>query len=147
MSKKHKKFRDTWASQSQLGSHYGLPAIAVGKELIKAGLKDSETKQPTSNALSSGYAISTPLKDGTPFFMWNMKKVNAILSSDHQKLTATEFHVRNVQKALKNAERMANEGQDKLAYIYLDSVYDDVPKEIREKVRRIVEGDVDGESG
>src|ERR1035437_2349724 len=86
MSKKHRKFADIWASQGRIGAHYGLSAIAVGKELQKAGLKDPQTKQATQKAIDEGYAKSTPLRDGTPYSMWNKQKIQSVLSGQHQRL-------------------------------------------------------------
>jgi len=71
---KEKKFNQIWSNQTNLGKKFGLSAIAVGKILVKEGLKDQKTKSATEKALNEGYAKSTPLKDGTPYFMWNIEK-------------------------------------------------------------------------
>jgi len=62
-----------WVSQTDLGAAYGLSAIAVGKHLSAAGLKDGRT--PTERALDDGYAIPAPLRNGTPNFRWHRGKV------------------------------------------------------------------------
>jgi len=46
-----KLFKKTWASQSNIGKKFGLSAIAIGKILLVHGLRDSETKLPTSKAI------------------------------------------------------------------------------------------------
>jgi hypothetical protein len=42
--------------------------------LVKESLKDQKTKSATEKALNEGYVKLTPLKDGTPYFMWNIEK-------------------------------------------------------------------------
>jgi hypothetical protein len=111
---KKKKFNQIWSNQTNLGNKFRLSAIAIGKLLIDNRLKDKKTKMATTKAIDEGYAKDTPLKDGTPYFMWNIETV-------------------------REAERLDREGQDKLAYMIYDSAYDDVPKDIREEVRSIIE--------
>jgi basic membrane lipoprotein Med (substrate-binding protein (PBP1-ABC) superfamily) len=93
----------------------------------------------TKKALDEGYAKSTPLKDGTPYFMWNIDKVRGLISKDHQPLSKVDYWVNEVQKMLKQAEKMCSEGNDKLGFMLADSVYDEVPKDIRQEVRAKVE--------
>ena len=81
MGKSKNKFKATWKNQKELGLIYGKSAIAVGKALIELGLKDSSTKQPTEKALSEEIAKSTPLKDGTPFFLWHKVKTSRMLDT------------------------------------------------------------------
>ena len=64
---------------------FGMTAIEVGRILIAHGLKDEKTKEATKEALSNGYARFTPLKDGTPFFMWDKEKVTEIVVKDKSK--------------------------------------------------------------
>jgi hypothetical protein len=106
---------------------------------MEADLKDSATKLATKKALDEGYAKSTPLKDGTPYFMWNIDKVRGLIAKDHQPLSKVDYWVNEVQKMLKQAEKMCNEGNDKLGFMLADSVYDEVPKDIRQEVRAKVE--------
>jgi hypothetical protein len=138
MSKNKKKFNQIWSSQTDLGKKFGLSAIAVGKLLIEAGLKDAVTKSATEKALKDGYAKSTPLKDGTPYFMWNIEKVRPLIAKDHQPLSTIEYWVREVLDIYKEAQKSDDEG-NKFAYLMLDGMYDDVPKDIREEVRAKVE--------
>jgi hypothetical protein len=87
MSKNQKpKFNQIWSNQTNLGKKFGLSAIAVGKLLTEAGLKDPNTKQATEKAIEEGYAKATPLKDGTPYFMWNNEKVKHIIEKDNASL-------------------------------------------------------------
>jgi hypothetical protein len=48
-------------------------------------------------AKSEGYCTSTPLRDGTAFWMWNRQKVEALMqSSGHQKLHPHEVKAREL---------------------------------------------------
>ena len=134
MSKKtkSKKFSQVWSNQTEFGRQFGISAIAVGKFLIEAGLKDPTTKLATNKALDEEYAKSTPLKDGTPYFMWNIDKVRSLIAKDHQPLSMVDYWVKEVEKMLKQAEKMCNEGNDKLGFMLADSVYDEVPKSIKQ---------------
>jgi hypothetical protein len=76
--KRHQKFTDVWANQTNLGKQFGLSAIAMGKKLKELGLR-GEDGNPTVQALLEGYCILTPLKDGTPFFMWSRQKIKELL--------------------------------------------------------------------
>jgi hypothetical protein len=97
MGKKgHQKFADVWANQTNLGKQFGLSAIAMGKKLKELSLR-GEDGNPTEQALSEGYCKSTPLKDGTPFFMWNRQKVEELMQAhglqkfDPQEVKAREL--------------------------------------------------------
>jgi hypothetical protein len=76
------KFRKTWGTQTEIGRHFNLSAIAVGKLLTSSGLRNAETREPTEKALREGFATSTPLKNGTPFFMWNREKIGGLLRAE-----------------------------------------------------------------
>jgi hypothetical protein len=139
MSKNNKKFNQIWSSQTDLGNKFGLSAIAVGKLLIEAGLKDPVTKLATEKALKDGYAKSTPLKDGTPYCMWNIEKIRPFIAKDHQPLSTVEYWVNEVRSILNDAETLSVNGNDKIGFFIYDSAYDNVPKNIREEVRKIIE--------
>ena len=79
MSNKKKKFDQVWKSQTDLGKKSGASAVAVGKILIENGLKDPVTKQATQKALDEGYAVSTPMRNGKPHYMWNAQKVKPMI--------------------------------------------------------------------
>ena len=92
MSKKKTKFSDIWVNQTVLGKQFGLSAIAMGKQLKELGLRSNETGTPTQEAIDNGFCKSTPLKDGTPFFMWNKAKVAELMQAKgHQKLDTQEI--------------------------------------------------------
>lgn len=139
MSHKHRnKFTQKWASQTDIGRPYGLSGIAVGKVLIEAGLRDAVTKQPTSQALAEGWAIATPLQDGTPHFMWSRTKVAGLLA-DRPKLSRAEQYAYDVRRSLREADRLLAQGEDKLASFALDAAWDAVPAALRDAVRQILE--------
>jgi hypothetical protein len=84
------KFTDIWANQTDLGKQFGLSAIAMGKKLKELGLR-GEDGNPTTLALGQGYCTSTPLKDGTPFFMWNRQQVEELMQAHgYQRLDPQE---------------------------------------------------------
>ncbi len=96
MGKKKPKFSDIWVNQTTLGKQFGLSAVAIGKKLKELGLR-SEDGKPTEQALSEEFCKSTPLKDGTPFFMWNKQKVAGLMQdAGHQKLDPKEVKAREL---------------------------------------------------
>lgn len=96
MGKKKQKFSDVWVNQTTLGKQFGLSAVAIGKKLKELGLRSFDGK-PTEQALSDEYCKSTPLKDGTPFFMWNKYKVAELMQTNgHQKLDSQEIKAREL---------------------------------------------------
>ena len=64
-------FGNRYRSATEIGRSFGISAIALGKALDAAGLRDPVTRQPTPAALGAGFAVSPPLKDGPPHFMWD----------------------------------------------------------------------------
>ena len=127
MSKK-KKFRDVWGSQTDIGKRFGISAIKVGKILVQHDLKDQETKHATPKALNEGYAKSTPLKNGTPHYMWNLQKVSKILRKQYTPLSQVEYWINEVKVALYKANQSLEIAEDKLAYLMYDAIYEEVPK-------------------
>jgi len=136
---KKPKFNQMWSNQTNLGKKFGLSAIAVGKLLIEAELKDPSTKLATEKALSEGYAKSTPLKDGTPYFMWNIEKVRPLIAKDHKQLSKVDYLVNDVLATYKEAQELDDAGNEKIARFMCEEAFDDVPKDIREEVRAKVE--------
>ncbi len=128
MGKSKNKFKATWKNQKEIGLIYGKSAIAVGKALVELGLKDNSTKNPTTLALSEEIAKSTPLKDGTPFYLWHKTKTCEKLDSldgwsrqsqeerDLQRLTSE--YISWIKKALK-----AND--DGEHHVIVDGLYDE----------------------
>jgi hypothetical protein len=94
--KSRQKFTDVWVNQTTLGKHFGLSAIAMGKKLKELSLR-GEDGNPTEQALSGGYCTSTPLKDGTPFFMWNKQKTEELMRAHgYQRLDPQEVNAREL---------------------------------------------------
>ena len=99
MGKKNKqKFADMWSNLTNLGKEYGFSAIKMGKKLKELGLRNEEGK-PTEKALSEGFAKSTPLKDGTPFYMWHKFKIAELMrENDVKKLDDNEILAQDLAK-------------------------------------------------
>ncbi len=97
MGKKgRQKFTDVWANQTKLGKQFGWSSIAMGKKLKELKLR-GENGNPTEQALSEGYCTSTPLKDGTPFFMWNSQKIEELMRErGYQRLDQQEIKAREL---------------------------------------------------
>lgn len=96
--KNNKKFGDLWSNLTNLGKKYGLSAIKMGKKLKELGLRNEEGK-PTEKALLEGFAKSTPLKDGTPFYMWHKIKIGQLMrENDVQKLDENEILAHDLAK-------------------------------------------------
>ena len=137
------QFNQEWCNQTELGKKFGISSIAIGKLLTEHGLRDLTTKSATSNAIDEGYAKFTPLKDNTPFYMWNIKKCKNIISKQHEELSQVDYHVNEIKKIIKEAERLCDIGQDKLGYMMYDCMYDEVPKQFRAEVKARIEAEED----
>lgn len=133
-----KKFNQVWVNQTELGKKFGLSAIAIGKILVEHELK-AKNGQATQKAIEGGYAKSTPLKNGTPFFMWHLQRTKDLVSKKHVLLSKVDYWVNEVKKILSEAERLFEEGQDKLACMITDHVYEEVPQKIRVEVKAKIE--------
>jgi hypothetical protein len=126
MSQKKEKFRDIWVNQSTLGKAFNLSAVAIGRKLKELELRQADGT-PTTKALSEGYCRATPLKDGTPFFLWHKEKVKHLLqASGLQSLSEQELRCKELAVRLIDAERLSDQGQDKIASMMQESVYDDM---------------------
>ncbi len=124
MSKKRPpRFRDIWVNQTELGRHFGMSAVAIGKKLCEVGLR-TEQKKPTERAKTEGYCRFTPMKDGTPFYLWNKEKVAALLrESGMNQFSEIEVDARDTAQMLIDLERQAEEtGIDKLLYFAVDEI-------------------------
>lgn len=131
MSKKKQKFGDIWVNQTTLGQRFNLSAVAIGKKLKELGLREANG-QPSTKAIEEGFCKATPLKDGTPFFMWHKAKVASLLQSDGLKsLTEQEMRCKELAESLIEANRLSEQGNDKIGYMLEDEVYEQIsPKDI-----------------
>jgi hypothetical protein len=131
MSKKKQKFGDIWVNQTTLGKKFNLSAVAIGKKLKELGLREANGN-PSTKAIEEGFCKATPLKDGTPFFMWNKDKVASLLQSKGlQSLTQQEIRCKELAESLIEANRLSDKGDDKIAYMIEDDVYEQMrPDEI-----------------
>jgi hypothetical protein len=73
--------------------------------------------------------------------MWNIEKVCPLIEKYYEPFSKVEYWINEVREIVREAERLDREGKDKLAYMIYDSAYDDVPKDMREEVRAIIERD------
>lgn len=137
MSKKKKKFKDIWGNQGELGRRFGISAVAVGKILKAAGLK--EGSHTTERAIKEGYARPTPLKNGKPFYMWHLQKTTSLISQTHTPYTKLERCIAETKETVEYAHKLLDEGNDKIGYMILDDLYIDVPKALRPAVRAEIE--------
>jgi len=124
MSKKRPpRFRDVWVNQTELGKHFGMSAVAIGRKLVELGLRTAD-KEPTEKAKTEDYCRFTPMKDGTPFYLWNKAKVAALLrEAGMPQLSKQEAEAYETAKMLIAAAKQADEtGMDKLFYFALDDI-------------------------
>ena len=100
-----------------------MSAIAMGKKLIELGLR-TPGKAPTELAIDGDYCRLTPMKDGTPFYLWEKNKVGALLrSAGVQQLSHAEVEARETAQSLIQAHAQAEAtGIDKLWYFAVDEV-------------------------
>lgn len=133
MSKKKQKFSDIWINQTNLGKQFGLSAIAMGKKLQELGLKNAQGK-PTEQATAEEYCKSTPLKDGTPFFLWNRQKVeNLMLASGAEKLDSKEVKARDLATAWLKLHKQV---QKAVSSIEEDLLYEEA-QELHKQAKRL----------
>jgi hypothetical protein len=141
MSKKRKrqKFGDIWVNQTKLGSYFGISAIQIGHQLVAIGLKDPATKHPTPTAINEEYAVSTPLKNGIPFFLWNKKKVKSkIADAGTTILTEQERECWTTAKEICELGREVDAtGMDKLWSLYWDDT--EIKKEDADLINKYLE--------
>lgn len=131
----HKKFAQTWASQTDIGKKFGLSAVAVGKLLLASGLRDPATKLATPRALEEGWCVATPLKTGELHYMWHIEKVRTLLKEQGQvQLCREEMMANELIQTVKSANRYLESGDDKLGYLMLESAFGEVPKGMRQAV-------------
>jgi hypothetical protein len=69
-------YRGIWGNQTELGSPLGLSAVAVGRQLVKLGLRDATTKDPTPRAKAEELVIYEELHNR---WLWSLAKVRPLL--------------------------------------------------------------------
>jgi len=118
------RFRDTWMNQTELGRHFGISAVAVGKKLSEVGLRDLQQKEPTELAKIEGYCRFTPMKDGTPFYLWNKEKVAALFrQAGMSQLSKEEVEARaTAEQLIELAEQAEETGIDKFLYFFANDI-------------------------
>lgn len=118
MGKKKNKFTEQWVNLTNLGKEFGLSSVAIGKKLKELNLR-KENGEPTEMAITNGFCRFTPLRDGTPFFMWNKQKIIYLMQqSGYIQLDHNE----------KKAQELADE------WIKINKLYQDVTSSIEEKL-------------
>ena len=125
MSKKKQPvhFRDRWVNQTELGRHFGISAVAVGKKLAEFGLRD-EQKEPSELAQTEKYCHFTPMRDGTPFYLWDKEKVAELFrQAGMRQLSKEEVEARGTAIELIVLAREAQEsGTDKFLAFFMDQI-------------------------
>lgn len=135
--KKRNKWVNTWVNQTELGNHFNMSAIAIGKALVAIGIKDGAG--PTKAALGDGQAITqVEMRSGVTMTRWNKNKVIPMLkdfgceSVDAQQVKQN----RNEQQAKKVAAEIwrlwsSDDGMDqKLATIQMDLLRSEYSPEV-----------------
>jgi hypothetical protein len=54
-------------------------------------------------------------------------------------LSKIDYWIAEATKTMKEADRLCNEGSDKMGYMLADAAFDDVPKDIRDEVKARVQ--------
>jgi hypothetical protein len=141
--KRRQKFSDLWSNLTNLGKQYGFSAIKMGKTLKDLGLRD-EKGSPTEKALSEGLAKSTPLKDGTPFYMWHKGKVSALMGATGQeKLTKNEVLAQDLAKEWMRVSKLYQETvtgmEEEMLWLEAEDIRQQAgQKGLRERVNEIL---------
>ena len=134
MDKKNRqKFTDVWANQTTLGKQFGLSATGMGKKLKELGLR-GEDGHPTERALAEGYCTSTPLKGGTPFFMWNRQKTEELMRArGYQQLDPREVKAREIADRWMHVHKQWQEALSGVEEELLMEEARDIEKETRRR--------------
>jgi hypothetical protein len=143
MARTKAPFRNIWASQTEIGRKFGVSAVVLGRILLKHGLRDDEHR-PTPLAGDKGFAVFTPLKDGTPHWMWSRERIFDLLQSDGWRLrTPLEFHVDRIVAEWEHLVRADEEAEarrptdlfDPFRCPLMARLVDTAPKSLRKQVR------------
>lgn len=132
-----------YVNQTALGKMFDLSAIHIGKILIQEGFRDPITKQATKYAIDNGFAKSSPLKDGTPFYMWHTNKIKPFIIKHAVPLTEEQVQINKVKDNCRAAHKLINGGQDKMAYFVYDCRYEEINDHIKKKIYGVAELEVE----
>ena len=125
---KKRKFSDTWATLTQLGSMFNLSAKEIGQKLNELELRTYSINQhkyiPTQDAINNGFCTSTPLKHGIPFYMWQREKISLLLQEKFHivPLSDADIEYRETALYLIETEKEADEGYDKMYSLFFDTI-------------------------
>lgn len=140
-----KEFKKTWATQTDIGHHFKLSAVAVGKLLSEAGLRDGATREPTLRALNEGFAKSTPMRNGRAFFMWNRTKIGDLLRDKGlEKVSPVEAETARVFSEMRRYLNTTwdSDKMERLVWQTLDVVFEDTMQKVDKGIRRDVRTNV-----
>lgn len=127
MAKKN-KWAKTWVSQTDIGHTYGLSAIKVGRVLTELGLKDKAGA--TQRAIDGGFAVSTPLADGTQHWRWHKAKVLRAFDEHGvervSKQKQAQSRVKKEASSLFNQHKpLLEDGMDKMFWLEVECLRSD----------------------
>lgn len=129
------RFRDVWATQTQLGQEFNLSAVAIGKRLVQWGLR-GEDKRPTEGAIRDGFCHAAPLRDGQEFYLWHRERIRALLQAEGlAPLTRDEQEAREIAQSIVHCERHP---EDPLADKMIRLTLDDTPRRLFPLVNRFL---------
>lgn len=133
-----------YKTQTEIGRSFGISAIKLGKILTDLGLKDKNGA--TQKAIEENYAISSQLKDGKTFFVWNEQQIKPLISQTVKPLSQEEIYVRGIKESLIEINRLyeSDNGTDhKMSDIMYDLIYDDIPSHILKNIKYKAQFDLD----
>lgn len=134
------RFKDRWWTPSKIGELFGISSRAVDRVLVQCGLQKDQ--QANEKALKEEYATTTHLRNGTPFYLWDVSRVFEIVAEKHKPLTEVERYAYGVRKRQIKLERLYKSRSvldREAADIMLGRLYDEVPSRIEKEVRDLVE--------
>jgi hypothetical protein len=104
-----------------------------GQKLKELGLR-GEDGNPTTLALGNGYCTPTPLKDGTPFFMWNRQQVEELMQAHgYHRLDPREVKARELAESWVQVHQQWQEAVYGVEEELLIEEARDIKKEARRK--------------
>lgn len=73
------------------------------------------------------------LKDGKQHFLWHRHKTINILKNHIKKASLVDQKVREHTSGYKQALRYLDEGQDKMGYMFMDYLYEELSDDIQDQ--------------